>query len=144
MNIGVHVSLSLLVSSVCMPNSGIVHPTAKRVVGERLAELAKAEIYGEPGAVSPRAVGRTVSGDTLTVRLSAPVLTRDGQAPRLLEIAEADGSFVPACAAVTGREIRLWAKGVTHPVHARYAWTDYSDAVNLFGENGLPLEPFRL
>ena len=43
-----------------------------------------------------------------------------------------------------GGRIRLAAESVSRPVYARYAWTDYSDQVNLFGENGLPLEPFNL
>ena len=51
---------------------------------------------------------------------------------------------MPAWAVVSGRELRLWHPGVPHPVQARYAWTDYSDQVNVFGENGMPLEPFWL
>ena len=42
-----------------------------------------------------------------------------------------------------GAVLRLKAADVPHPSHARYAWTDYG-TVNLFGENGLPLEPFRM
>jgi len=61
-----------------------------------------------------------------------------------MEIAGADGRFVPAWAAASGKELRLWNPEVAHPVHARYAWTDWSDQVNVFGENGLPLEPFSL
>ena len=38
----------------------------------------------------------------------------------------------------------LTAAETARPVKARYAWTDWSDRVNLFGENGLPLEPFDL
>ena len=40
--------------------------------------------------------------------------------------------------------IRIRSAKVAHPAYARYAWTDWSDRVNLFGENGLPLEPFRV
>ena len=122
---------------------GNIHPTCKRPVGERLAELAGAMLYGG-GEVSPRAVGKYVSGNTMSVILSAPVAPRDGKVPALLEIAGADGRFVPARAVVSENTLRLWAAEVPHPVSARYAWTDYSDRVNLFGENGLPLEPFRI
>ena len=38
--------------------------------------------------------------------------------------------------------LRIRAAGVAHPAQARYAWTDWSDRVNLFGVNGLPVEPF--
>ena len=122
---------------------GNIHPTAKRPVGERLAELAGAMIYGK-GEVSPRALGTETEGDTLVVRLSAPVRTPGGEAPNLLETAGEDGVYVPAKAEIRGDTLRLTAESVSRPAHARYAWTDYSDKVNLFGENGLPLEPFDL
>ena len=64
--------------------------------------------------------------------------------PQLLEIAGDDGVFVPAEGAPAGGSLRIWNHQVAHPVSVRYAWTDYSDRVNLFGENGLPLEPFLL
>ena len=120
---------------------GNIHPTAKRPVGERLAELAGAMLYGG-GEVSPRATGSETDGDVLTMKLSAPVTTKDGKEPNLLEVAGPDGQFVPAGAEICGGRIILKADGIRCPVHARYAWTDYSDKVNLFGENGLPLEPF--
>ena len=78
------------------------------------------------------------------VVLSREVTTPDGEAPRLLEIAGADGRFVPAEAEISEKMLRIRSGQVAHPVAARYAWTDYSDRVNLFGENGLPLEPFLL
>ena len=76
--------------------------------------------------------------------LSAPVKTKDGKDPNLLEVAGEDGQFVPARAEIRGNRLILEAEGVSRPVRARYAWTDYSCQVNLFGENGLPLEPFSL
>ena len=122
---------------------GNIHPTAKRPVGERLAELAGAMLYGG-GEVSPRALGTQPEGRVLAVRLSAPVATCDGKDANLLEIAGGDGNYVPARAEIQGSVLRLSAENVDRPAHARYAWTDYSDRVNLFGENGLPLEPFSL
>ena len=122
---------------------GNIHPVKKLPVGERLAELAL-EMTGEGGKVSPRALDMYAEGDTLAVRLTQKVKTSDGEGPRLLEIAGEDGTFVPASAVADGCTLRLKADGITRPVKARYAWTDYSEAVNLFGENGLPLEPFSL
>ena len=126
---------------ICLLDQGEydnIHPTNKRVVGERLCELAKAMVYGMKGEVSPRALSCAVSGDTMTVRLSAPVRSRDGEEPRLLELAGPDGVFHPARAEANGTDLRLRSEGVPHPARARYAWTDYG-IVNLFGENGLPL-----
>ena len=122
---------------------GNIHPVNKRPVGERLAELAGQMLYGE-GEVSPRAVERWTSGDTMTIRLSAPVRTPDGEAPQLLELAGEDGVFRPAEGRIADDLLTIRAEGVEHPAAARYAWTDWSDRVNLFGENGLPLEPFRM
>ena len=122
---------------------GNIHPTAKRPVGERLAELAGAMLY-DGGEVSPRAIGKETEGNELVVRLSAKVRVRDGGEPALLEVAGTDGAFVPAGAEIRDDTLRLSAEGVSSPVYARYAWTDWSDKVNLFGENGLPLEPFSL
>ena len=120
---------------------GNIHPVNKGPVGLRLAELAGKMLYGE-GEESPRAVGRYVDGDTMTVRLSGAAATSDGEAPRLLEIAGEDGRFVPAAGEADGDVLRIRAAGVAHPAQARYAWTDWSDRVNLFGVNGLPVEPF--
>ena len=122
---------------------GNIHPTAKRPVGERLAELAGAMLYGG-GETSPRALGKIAEGNMLVVRLSAPVEIRGGGEANLLEIAGEDGRYVPARADIRGAEMHLTAGETAHPVKARYAWTDWSDRVNLFGENGLPLEPFDL
>ena len=99
---------------------------------------------GEGGKVSPRALDMYAEGDTLVVRLTQSVKTKDGEAPRLLEIAGKGGAFVPAETVADGCTLRLKAEGIARPVKARYAWTDYSEAVNLFGENGLPLEPFEV
>ena len=59
-------------------------------------------------------------------------------------VLDRDGKFVPAEGEISGSTLRLKAEGIPHPVKARYAWTDWSDKVNLFGGNGLPLEPFSL
>lgn len=122
---------------------GNIHPTNKRPVGERLAALAGALLYGR-GEVSPRALDKYTEGDTLCVRLSAPAVIRNGGKAELLEIAGEDDTYRPAEAEIRGTELRLRAEGIPYPERARYAWTDWSDRVNLFGENGLPLEPFDL
>ena len=121
---------------------GNIHPTAKRPVGERLADLAGIMLYGA-GEVSPRALEMTSQGDALSIRLSAPVQLR-GETTALLEIAGADGCYVPAQAEIRGDRLLLHADSVRQPTHARYAWTDYAAQVPFFGENGLPLEPFDL
>ena len=122
---------------------GNIHPVNKQPVGYRLAELAGKMLYGT-GEESPRAIGRMVHGNVLSVLLTQNVKTRDGKAPQLLEIAGPDGRFVPAEGEITEDVLRIRAEGIGHPAAVRYAWTDWSDRANLCGENGLPVEPFLL
>ena len=122
---------------------GNIHPVVKRPVGERLAELAGLMLCGK-GEVSPRAVALHAENGSLAVSLTVPVRVAGGGEAALLEIADETGNYVPAEAEIRGNVLLLSSPQVPHPVRARYAWTDYSDRVNLFGENGLPLEPFDL
>ena len=129
---------------ICLLDQGEydnIHPTNKRVVGERLYELAKQEVYGLEGENSPRVTERKIEGSMMTLITDQPLMTRDGKEPALLELAGADGEFRPARAMLEGPLLHLTAAGVEHPIHCRYAWTDYG-IVNLFAANGLPLEPF--
>ena len=122
---------------------GNIHPLDKVPVGIRLAEMAGRMLYGE-GEESPRATEKWVTGSVMTVRMTRPVRTAGGEAPKLLEIAGEDGKFVPAEGGITDGMLRIRAEEVPLPVSARYAWTDWSEDANLQGENGLPLEPFWL
>ena len=122
---------------------GNIHPLNKRPVGERLAELAGKMLFGR-GEESPRATEKRADGSTLVIRTTQTLHTRDGAAPKLLEIAGADGVFVPAEGEIADGILRIYAKEVPLPGSVRYAWTDWSDQANLAGPNGLPLEPFWL
>ncbi len=131
---------------VCLLDQGEfnnIHPTNKRVVGERLYEAARSLIYGEKGEEAPRVASRKIEGSMMTLITTQPLMARDGKEPALLEMAGADGKYVPARAMLEGPYLHLTAAGVEHPLHVRYAWTDYAH-VNLFGANGLPLEPFEI
>ncbi len=119
-----------------------IHPTNKRVVGERLYETALDAIYQRKARLSPFALGKYTHGGKLIVTLSAPVFDR-GHGEFLMEIAGEDGRFLPAETALNGEKIILSNPSVSHPVMARYAWTDYA-IVRLFAANGLPLAPFWL
>lgn len=118
-----------------------IHPTDKRTPGERLADLYLRHI-GLAAPVCPMAVRKATRGSSLTVTLSAPVRCT-GDKPLLFEVAGEDGQYVPAEAELRGTELVLTADAVQHPVAARYAHVAFAH-VNVFGENGLPLEPFDL
>ena len=134
-----HTGLAIMIDEGEFDN---IHPTNKRVVGERLYEAALDVIYQRKARRSPFALGKYTKDGKLCVSLSAPVFDR-GQGEFLMEIAGEDGQFQPAETALNGEEIILSCPAVPHPVMARYAWTDYA-IVRLFGANGLPLAPFWL
>ena len=119
-----------------------IHPTNKRVVGERLYACALDVMYHEPAKLPPFALGKYQRDGNLYVELSAPV-TACGNGDFLLEVAGEDGVFYPADVLIEDQQIILSSPHVSRPVAARYAWTDYA-IVCLFGENGLPLAPFAL
>ncbi|MBR4538533.1 MAG: hypothetical protein IKO52_06775 [Clostridia bacterium] len=119
-----------------------IHPTNKRVVGDRLYEAALDVIYQRKARLSPFALGKYTKDSKLFISLSAPVFDR-GQGEYLMEIAGENGQFLPAETVLHGDEMILSSPAVPHPVVARYAWTDYA-IVRLFGANGLPLAPFWL
>ena len=120
---------------------GNIHPTAKRVVGERLCMDALRLIHGKDRPVYPEALYAVPDGDKVVIRLSEPVIVR-GEGSLLLE-ASCDGSdYSPVQADVLGRTLILSCPE-RRAVSVRYAWTDYG-TVRLFGENGLPLRPFLL
>ena len=101
-------------------------------------------------------VGDIIEGSS--PNLNSFTVTRRGEGQRIEEAHDmiyynmaasfrnriAEPLYVPAEAEIRGDRLILKAGGVSQPVHARYAWTDYSDRVNLFGKNGLPVEPFSL
>ena len=127
---------------ICLLDQGEfnnLHPTRKRVVGERLWEAAKETVFGREARRSPRA-GKVLFGvDSVEILTDQPVCFRETEA--LTEIAGENGKYVTAKAETDGNRIRLTAEGIGQATKARYAWTDFATAA-FFGENGEPLEPF--
>ena len=117
-----------------------IHPTNKRVVGERLYLEAREVVYHRPTERAVFATGKYRRGDALVVALTDEIQDQGG-GEWLLEIAGADGNYLPAEARIEDRKLILSNPAVPRPVMARYAWTDYAK-VRLFGKNGLPLAPF--
>ncbi len=123
-----------------------LHPTNKKEFGERLANLVLQKKYGfSADAESP--VFQKSSFENGGVRLSfnaggGNLKTTDGQVPREFQVAGDNRQFVEAEARIEGTDVRVFSSQVSVPVAVRYAWKDNPD-VNLCGENGLPVRPFR-
>jgi sialate O-acetylesterase len=62
--------------------------------------------------------------------------------PAKFMIAGEDHQFQPATAKITGNEIIVSSKAVKNPVAVRYCFDDAS-MPDVFGNNELPLAPFR-
>ena len=119
-----------------------IHPTNKRVVGDRLFCCALRTVYGMDAPEAPYAIEKYTLDGCIFVRLSQPLREPDSS-DLLLEIAGEEGPFSQAEASIEDCILRLWSQEISRPVKVRYAWTDYAIAP-LFGISGLPLAPFIL
>lgn len=122
-----------------------VHPPRKLEVGERLANLAAAKVYGKDiPAYAPRIKDVAKAGNgrlVLSFEHASELKTTDGQPPRHFELAGKDGKYYPADATIEGSTIVLSSPQVASPVTARYAWFTYLTP-NLVNEHQLPVAPF--
>lgn len=126
-----------------------IHPLNKKDVGERMALLARQQVYGESSllaeAPAPYQMSLTEEGKiTIEVaHVGKGLKSKDG-APGGFAIAGADGQFVWAKATLDGNRIQVWSKEVTTPVEVRYAWADYPAKANVYNSADLPLMPFAM
>jgi sialate O-acetylesterase len=142
-----------LVVAIDLGDPREVHPGDKRPIGERLATWALADVYGRPGPATgplPMEVERRGDGE-LAIRFTATgggLSTSDGEPPRHLEAAGADGQFQPAAARIDGETLVIRSPAGPPPGEIkkiRHAWRPYPDPKpNLTGQTGLPATPFEL
>lgn len=128
-----------------------IHPHNKTDVAHRLCLQALCYVYGltdERSANGPRAWRLDFKPGYVDVsfdfaegfEVRADEITGFEIAPAKFTYSDED--FVPAKAEIIGKDkIRLTAPGVGYPGNARYLYTNWGN-VTLFGENGLPVEPF--
>ena len=128
-----------------------LHPVDKNPVADRLALLARAEVYGEDVIASGPLIHSAKRMDDgrlrLMFRFSESGLrsgATDGEKLGGFELAGEDGVFVPAQAAIEGRNVIVWRDDIeTH--HVRYAWSPNPfPAANLYNRVGLPASPFSI
>jgi sialate O-acetylesterase len=127
------------------------HPKFKQPVGERLARLALAQIYGRNiparGPLMKQAA-RSAGQVTVTFDHAGPGLSTSDGASEVpgFEVAGADGKFHPAEARITGfSTVELSSTSVPEPVSIRYAWADWIEPpVTLRNADGLPAEPAQV
>jgi len=123
-----------------------VHPHNKKDVGDRLARIARANVYGRDLEYSgPRYESMSIEGPAIRLSFShaAGGLVANNGPLKTFEIAGNDGKFVAAEAKIEGGAVIVAAPGVPSPTAARYAWSNYPEGCNLYNAAGLPAAPFR-
>ena len=122
-----------------------IHPTKKQPVGERLALVARDEIYKEKiVSAGPVFKSLKVKGNQAIVSFDnlAGGLEAKGGKLTGFAICGEDKKWVWANAETDGKVVTVSSPEVAKPVAVRYGWSNYP-IVNLFNKEGLPAWPFR-
>lgn len=122
-----------------------IHPKSKYPVGNRLADIALAKVYGKDKVYSsPTYRSKVVEGNKIRVYLNHAekgLKITTGASPLYFEIAGSDGVYQPAHAQIEGNTILLWSESIEKPSKARYFWKSYA-VPNVFSNDDYPLAPF--
>jgi sialate O-acetylesterase len=122
-----------------------IHPKNKQEVGRRLALVALVGSYGKNVSSSaPVFQNYIIKGNKMELDFGQKQdgFQIKGTTLKGFTIAGPDRVFYPAEAMVHDGKIILSSTEVPAPLAARYGWADNPDC-NLYGENGLPVAPFR-
>lgn len=124
-----------------------IHPRRKSEVGERLARIARAAVYGEAvvhgGPVLRKVEPRDGGGLVLTFSGNEGGLLINGTRLDDFMIADEDGKFVSAGTEITGHnQVTVTAPAGVVGKYVRYGWRDHF-IPTLFNGLGWPAAPFR-
>ena len=122
-----------------------IHPKNKQEVGRRLALVALAGSYGKNVSGSaPVFRNYRIKGDKMELDFGQKQdgFQIKGTTLKGFTIAGPDRVFYPAEAMVQNGKIIVFSTEVSIHLAALYGWADNPDC-NLYGENGLPVAPFR-
>lgn len=151
-------------AALSLPNTGMavtidvgnptdVHPKDKKTVGERLARIAKAQVYGLDIIHSgPIVDGFEVVDRILTItwlHASGGLKTADGETPKGLVLrgyvygGQEEQLIAVRDAWIEGHELRIPFPEGFVPYELKYAWAPFP-ICNLINGDGLPAAPFKL
>ncbi|MCC8426525.1 sialate O-acetylesterase [Mucilaginibacter sp. UR6-11] len=133
-----------------------IHPINKLVPGNRLALVARHNIYGEKVvATGPVYKSMKINGNQIIISFAEihkglvtaglvgdDVVNTDGAELKGFGIAGADHKFVWARAVIKGKTVVVTSDEVVNPQAVRYNWADNPPG-NLYNKDGLPANPFR-
>jgi len=122
-----------------------IHPADKAPVCERLALLARRDVYGEKiEAQGPFYKGSSVKGNRVVIEFTNAdgLKTTDGSAPKGFWLAGSDKTWRQATGIIKGNTVEIEASSLAVPAFIRYAFSGKPD-VNLVNGANLPAYPFR-
>jgi len=164
--------------TLALPNTGMgvnidlgevdIHPSNKKDVGERIANVALAQTYGQKApSPSPTYDSMAVEGSKVRIRFLNPVgglkakqipaeyivrshpmetkpLIRNTPKSQLegFAICGKDRKWKWADARIDGETVIVESAEVPEPIAVRYAWAD-NPTCNLYNSEDLPVAPFR-
>ena len=134
-----------LANAVDLGDEREVHPPQKQLVGERLARLARAEVYGESITPTGPLYRQTIFESSKAIVYFDHLgegLEQRGPTLSGFMLAGADEVFHPAAATIEGDTVVVHTQAVPNPVAVRYAWTN-TPRLTLWSKQGLPAAPFR-
>jgi hypothetical protein len=140
-----HPLIRLFAVTIDIGDAKDIHPKNKLDVGERLALVALAKVYGRKLEYSGPVYRRMkVEGERvrLTFDHAGGGLLAKGGALKGFAVAGEDGRFVWAEASIEDDEVVVWSPQVKRPAAVRYGWADNPEG-NLYNRAGLPASPFR-
>ena len=144
-----------------VPNTGLVvttdigdaediHPRNKKSVGDRLADWALHDVYGDDEAVPSGPIAReaTRSGGGVLINFEhcrgGLSVAQGGQNPGGFALAGPNGRFFWADATVIGKnQVMVESNKVPDPRIVSYGWQDNPVRANLTNASGLPACPFK-
>lgn len=126
-----------------------IHPLHKQPVGERLARLAQATVYGKRNLIaqSPMPVSAKVKKGQVVIQFAKAnngLHLCGGDQLKRFELAGADKKFVWARANIINNTVVVSDERIGAPKFVRYAWADNPEGANLCGADELPAAPFEL
>ena len=141
-----HPNTGMVVITDLIPDTTNIHPTLKKEVAARLANLALNKTYGfnEIICESPVYNSYKIEKDKIRIQFTNANngIISKGNEITSFEIAGSDKVFYPAQAIIDNNEIIVFNKNIKSPVAVRFAFNNTA-IPNLFSKEGLPVNLFR-
>jgi sialate O-acetylesterase len=135
----------MVLTSDLVDNINDIHPKLKKEAGERLADLALAETYGQNNIAYKIPMYKNMQVEKNKVRIyftnADNGLMSKGPLTEFY-IAGDDKKFIPAEAKIEKNSVVVWNKNVTKPVAVRFGFRNGA-VLNLYNKEGIPVNLFR-